>query len=149
MEAMVSPCAHCPWRKSNRGKRHPDGWYSKQNLRRLWAGLRSGDAPGMTCHPTDLRNPLPKGSKPVPDGTVARECAGALLLVTRELREVERLDKEDRAIEYFRLRPYGLTRAGIMHWLLGRMQFAGTPLGGAPIPVIEEDGDIALPDRRL
>lgn len=54
--STAGPCAQCPWRTSNQGKRHPDGWYTKANLRRLWAGLRRGER--MTCHPTDPANPV-------------------------------------------------------------------------------------------
>ena len=90
MEAMTSPCAACPWRKSNQGKPHPHGWYTKKNLERLWAGLRSGEAPGMTCHPTDLNNEVPEGHRAPPETVEAKECAGALILVIRELKLLEK-----------------------------------------------------------
>ena len=54
--AAKSPCQACPWRVENHGKRHPDGWYTKANLRRLWSGIRRGEE--MSCHPTDPSNPV-------------------------------------------------------------------------------------------
>lgn len=144
MEGMISPCAHCPWRKSNHGKPHPHGWYSRKNLRRLWIGLRTGRAPGMTCHPTDTDNLVPEGSLQVPEGTEKKECAGALLLITRELRLLEKDPKG-----YIKAnRGRGLTKDGIAWWALARCQFANVPhVGGPPIPIIEEDSDIGLPDH--
>ena len=72
------PCAACPWLTANHRRPHPDGWYSDANRRRLWGGLRTGEAPGMTCHPTDPEN------QPVADHVVTRECTGAWLLIARE-----------------------------------------------------------------
>lgn len=143
MEAMTSPCSACPWRKSNQGKSHPHGWYSKANLRRLWAGLRTGEAPGMTCHPTDKENPIPDGTKPVPDNVERHECAGAILLVIRELRLIEK----DPAlyIKILSRTRIGLTKDGIAWWGIARCSLANTPLGGPSFPVIEEDPDIARP----
>lgn len=141
--ATPTPCSACPWRKSNHGKPTPHGalqygWYTKANRRRLWQGLRTGNAPGMTCHPTDARNPLLPGAKPVPDTTTPRECAGALLLIIRELRLLEADTKG-----YFKANPTGLTKYGMQWWALSRSVFAGTPMGGPPIPPIAEDSDIA------
>ncbi len=83
------PCANCPWLVTNHGRRHPNGWFRASNRRRLWAGLRTGEAPGMTCHPTDPNNPVPDGH-PKPSGdTEVRECAGALALLQLELRRLE------------------------------------------------------------
>lgn len=42
------------------------GWYSPQNLKRLWRGLRDGER--MTCHLTDSRQPQRNG-KTVSEGT--------------------------------------------------------------------------------
>lgn len=131
--AAARPCAACPWLLANHGRRHPDGWYRATNLRRLWAGLRTGEAPGMSCHPTDPDNPVPEGWRGVPVGTVTRECAGAQTLVQRELRLFERLADQlgiDAPILriYRALRPRGLTRAGLAHWVHGQM-LAGTPFG--------------------
>lgn len=143
MKPMLSPCAQCPWRKSNQGKPHPDGWYSKANLLRLWNGLRSGDAPGMTCHPTDPTNPLPEGWKEVPKETERRECAGSLILIIRELKVLEKEQENYRKISPGRR---GLTPEGIAHWVLGRIKFAGTIMGtGTAIPNIADDQDVCRP----
>lgn len=77
-------CDQCPWRKSNQGKRTSGGWYTKANLRRLWSGIRSGDSPGMTCHPTDPDNPPNDDGRQASEGATTHECYGALLLVARE-----------------------------------------------------------------
>jgi hypothetical protein len=135
--AMSRACAQCPWRKSNQGKSHPDGWYTKKNLQRLWAGMRTGEAPGMTCHPTDPNNPTPKGWKDVPKEAETKECAGALLLVTRELKLLEK-DVDG----YRKMKRKGLNKFGLHFWAMVRCHFAGTPVGGPPIPVIDEDPDI-------
>ena len=86
--AGETPCAECPWRTVNQGKRHPDGWYNRANLKRLWNKLRRGDM--MSCHPTDPRNPVSvhaalKGQRMAKLGATPRECAGALILQQREL----------------------------------------------------------------
>lgn len=53
-QAAPHACSACPWRLANQGKRHPDGWYAKANLSRLWSRLRRGEA--MSCHPSDPNN---------------------------------------------------------------------------------------------
>ena len=80
------PCAACPWLTANHGRHHPEGWYSEANRRRLWAGLRTGEAPGMTCHPTDPCN------QPVADHVVTKECYGAWLLIAREINAFQAAD---------------------------------------------------------
>jgi hypothetical protein len=149
IEAMTSPCAQCPWRKSNQGKKMaksddmPYGWYSLKNLRRLWAGLRTGEAPGMTCHPTDKDNPLPEGAKPVPEGTIRHECAGSLLLVQRELRIIEQYYAQKKtAKEYLKDRRQGLSKHGVAWWGISRCSLANTIMGGPSMPTIEECPDI-------
>lgn len=140
-------CAHCPWRVSNQGKRHPGHWYTLANLRRLWTGLRSGEAPGMTCHPTDPNNPVPEGCPSVPEGTETRECTGALIIVTRELKLLE---KAGDFKSYRFLRRVGLTRDGAVHWALGRCTLGGTPMGtGAAIPALEDDPDVQYGPLKL
>lgn len=135
-EANARPCAACPWRTENHGKRHPHGWYTKKNLRRLWAKIRRGDS--MTCHPTDPTNLVPDGTKPVPDGTQTRECAGALRLVQIELKKFEADPKT------YDMKK-GLTKTGLNYWALARCAFAGTFVGGEPMPVIDSDVDVAHP----
>ena len=144
-------CDDCPWRRSNAGRKTKGGWYTKKNIRRLWAGLRSGDAPGMTCHPTDADHDTEDGSQAVPDGTQAKECYGSLLLVGREMNSFSGLCETAAAGQGFKLykslRPKGLTRYGLMHWterfMLGHTIFGGN----IPLPrTFDEDADIQHPD---
>lgn len=120
-EARLVACAACPWRASNQGKRHPGGWYTKANLRRLWSKLRTGD--GMTCHPTDPTNPVPDGLPRPSDDATTHECAGALIL---QQREVMRLQDYDNYRDYKRAHPLGLTREGagviISRFVFGRKE---------------------------
>ena len=123
-EAAESPCVHCPWRTSNQGKRHPDGWYAKKNLRRMWAGLRRGES--MSCHPTDPRNlgsprAVQAGYRPAPETAVTRECCGALILQQRELALLQGPYSTNLA-RYCRERRGGLTKMGIAR-LVNRMIF--------------------------
>lgn len=133
----TTACSACPWRKSNQGKPHPHGWYTQSNLDRLWRGLRTGEAPGMSCHPTDPRNEVPDGHRAAPDGSIMHECAGSLLLVQRELTEAQRVGVES----YPKRAPF-LSKSGLRWWAISRCVLAGTPVGGPPMPVIEEDPDI-------
>lgn len=80
-------CATCPWRVVNHGKPHPAGWYRLSNLKRLWAGLRSGRAPGMICHSTDPKNAEYGGNAPIKPGH-ENECGGALYLLVRNMNAV-------------------------------------------------------------
>lgn len=122
-EAAQDPCRGCPWRTANHGKAHPDGWYSKANLRRLWAGLRTGDAPGMTCHPTDPDNPVSaqadaEGYRPAPDGSETRECAGAIILQQRELmRYQEVVEAGGSFADYKRGNPGAMTKGALAAFL--------------------------------
>lgn len=149
MKTQDVACAHCPWRRSNQGKPHPDGWYTKKNLRRLWAGLRSGEAPGMTCHPTDPNNPVPEGTKPVPADVETRECYGALLLVARELRVVDQLEKAGvgRGLyaAYHQMRPRGFTKRGAFSWACRAVAPALAEMPPMPTTFVEDE-DIQHPD---
>ena len=152
VESAPEPCAHCPWRKANQGKPHPHGWYSKKNLRRLWAGLRSGNAPGMTCHPTDPDNVVPDGATAAPEDIDTRECAGALILQAREMKRFEAecaaVDAagEGDAIKQYRAKhPKGFTHGGLLSFV-ERVVFAGSPLGGPAIAVDLSLEDISHPD---
>ena len=51
-----TPCDQCAWRVANHGKRHPGGFYRKDNLRRLWNQIRKGGRL-QSCHPTDRDTP--------------------------------------------------------------------------------------------
>jgi hypothetical protein len=127
----ADPCAQCPWRTANHGKRHPDGWYTQTNRFRLWSRLRRGEP--MSCHPTDPGNPLSErarnaGYKPAPAGTKPLECRGALILVQRELHLF--VDKYGMQMSAYRAgRSIGLTRAGIQAIAM-RLTFGGMPLVG-------------------
>ena len=131
-------CAHCPWRLSNQGKPHPHSFYSKRNLARLWAGLRSGRAPGMTCHPTDPRMAEFEGYEATADRELMRECAGALTLMWREVMHFQEIAKEaergelmtNALREYRRRFPHGLTRRGLVE-VVTRFTFGGTPFARA------------------
>lgn len=125
--AAMTVCAACPWRLTNQGKRHPDGWYTKKNLRFLWSRLRRGE--GMTCHPTDQTNPLPAGTRPVPDGIETRVCTGSLILQQREFMILQEYLLDGRGMAAYRAhRPRGLTREGAGE-LLSDAVFSGTPFG--------------------
>src|SRR4051812_5213451 len=93
--AGPKPCAQCPWRLANQGCDHPEfgpDAYGKRNLGRLWAGLRDGKR--MSCHPSVepslVRARLTGLSR-------RRECAGALILVQRELARYEHCAAEAEA----------------------------------------------------
>lgn len=104
------PCDACPWRTANQGIKHPHGWYTKTNLRRLWAKLRRGES--MTCHPTDPRNEVPDGIKPVPQDIQTFECAGAVILKQREFMKLQH-----ELVAYYKAHPKGLTRIGAARML--------------------------------
>jgi hypothetical protein len=130
----AAPCRDCPWRLDNqRGRTHPDGWFTAKNRDRLWTRLRRGDA--MSCHRTDPSNPVSqaaaeRGYRPVPEGTQVLECRGAVILQQREMHLL--MNRHDMDIAgYTRARPRGLTRAGITALVL-RMAFGGVPIVGGP-----------------
>lgn len=129
-------CVACPWRKANQGKPHPHGWYDQSNLDRLWRGLRTGEAPGMTCHPTDTNNLVPEGHREPPESAVRHECTGALILVQRELRHVE-----VNPTGYPRRFPF-LSKSGVLWWAFSRCVLADTLLGADPMPALEDDPEI-------
>jgi hypothetical protein len=142
--ATLHPCVHCPWRTTNQGKPHPLGWYTKANLRRLWAGMRRGE--DMSCHPTDPRNPVPDGARPAPEGSTTLECAGSLILKQREVMHFQQLAEDHPGEDPFKLyrqaHPRGLTRDGL--WaVVSRAMFGGVPvIGGLAMtrPDLNEPG---------
>lgn len=116
--ACPKPCAQCPWRIENQGTPHPHGFYAKANLRRLWAGLKSGER--MTCHPTDPEMAEFEGYEGTAERHVTHECAGALVVIQREMMRVQAsMDeasaegKRDGIARYRRQHPKGLTRDGV------------------------------------
>lgn len=143
-------CSGCPWRVSvreqaARGERpDPHGFYERRNIRRLWDGLRKGDAPGMSCHPTDERMADFDGFAP-PEGAEFRECTGSLIVMQREMKllEAEMVDKtaSNPIGEYQRKRGRGgaLTRSGIAGFM-DRLIF-----GGGYTAVDLDDSDVQVP----
>jgi len=106
--ACPRPCNECPWLTKNHGKPHPHGWYTKLNLARLWSKLRRGDS--MSCHKTDIENPVPPGHEPPKPGTVVRECTGGLILQQREVMKAQDVGSWK---EYVAANTRGLTRTGL------------------------------------
>lgn len=125
-------CSACPWRLSNQGTRHPHGFYTQTNLRRLWTGLRTGNAPGMTCHPTDARMAEFEGYEATAArGPDANECAGSVILLYRELMRFQAitLDAEDGGNPwrfYRAVAPKGPIRE-VMYLLALRLAMGDTP----------------------
>ena len=117
------PCAACPWLTANHRKAHPEGYYTDANRRRLWNGLRTGEAPGMTCHPTDPRN------QPVKDDQRTRECTGALILMQREANAFEEAGS---MAQYKTGRKLAATRDGLINHAMSPMPYPiGRGLAGA------------------
>lgn len=147
---MSKPCARCPWRLANQGKKHPFQFYSAANLRRLWNQIRKADGgDAQSCHMTDPSHPdhVAAGAKP---GAKAQECPGSVILVKRELR---RMADEKGVISpegwqrYRQKRPKrGLTKTGMQWWAVARIAFAGSILGGPKLPEVDiDDPEIGLP----
>lgn len=129
----MTACQHCPWREANHGKRTPWGFYTAANLRRLWNGIRRGNA--QSCHPTDASHPdhVAAGAKP---GAKTKECAGSVILVYREFEKLQTCGGgtiDETALDrYAREHKDGLTKPGILYWLVQRYQFGGVPFVGGP-----------------
>jgi hypothetical protein len=147
--AHRKPCAQCPWRTENQGKRHPHSFYTKANLRRLWRGLRDGER--MTCHPTDPTMDEFEGYEATAEREVTHECAGALILIQREIMRFSDAAKEAEAegakdgLRRYRSRfPRGLTKNGIAAHLWNAMVAGPTHLTAAR-PNLNEPG-IGHPD---
>jgi hypothetical protein len=81
-------CDTCPWLLKNQGKRHKAGWFTVKNLRRLWAGLRSGNATGMVCHASDPNNKDYGGDANIKPGHEA-QCGGSVVLLIKNLNALE------------------------------------------------------------
>lgn len=146
-------CAQCPWRLSNQGQPHPHGFFDAANVRRLWNGLRTGEAPGMSCHPTDSRMAEFEGYEATAERETMHECAGSVAMRVREFMRFQAIclevEAEQKAGAKFRrgeaLHRYraeagrnGLTRIGIetLTWLVITGQ---TKL---PSPELVNDPDI-------
>ena len=142
------PCPQCPWRKDNQGKRHKNGFYTKQNLTRLWNGCRKGDT--HSCHLTDPSHPhhIEAGA---PENAKAKECPGVVILAIREMKKATEANNEmtpasiDR---YLAARSKGLSKDGLLYWGVQRYLMGGVPvMGGPKLPVVDhEDEAIGLPE---
>lgn len=134
-------CGACPWRLANQGVPHPGGWYTKANLRRLWNGLRRGVR--MSCHPTDPDMTWSDCSchEPPPPGTATRECAGALILIQREMAHLQVvLEAGGSFADYQREHPMGLTKRGAATHA-NAMLFGGVPFVGGGLQMAQPDLD--------
>ena len=143
----ATPCDQCPWRVANHGKRHPGGFYRKDNLRRLWNQIRKGGRL-QSCHPTDPSHEDHRqyaGAKP---GAKPLECIGSVILILREMRYADTLDGDttagelsptdfDRYMAETKQRK-GLTRDGLLYQ--GFSRALPRPLGdGTPLPAVNEE----------
>ncbi len=149
------PCEHCPWKTCNPGKRTPWGFYTKRNLTRLWNQIRkaSGREVGQSCHPTDPKHEdhIAAGAK---EGSVPQECAGSIILVFREINKLgnsaagDVIGKEHLAAYAANEKKFGLTKRGILHWVIGRWQLGGTPFGSGPkLPDVDiDDPTVSKPE---
>ncbi|MCI0526393.1 MAG: hypothetical protein L0Y56_02925 [Nitrospira sp.] len=146
-EAKTTPCEQCPWRLTNHGKKHKFGFYTKANLRRLWKQIRGGGGV-QSCHLTDPSHPdhIAVGAK---EGAQAQECPGSVIVVLKEVKKmaVAGVVTGDGTKRYLKTRKRGLTKAGILYWVVSRIQLGGTPfLGGPKMPDVLDDPEIGLPE---
>lgn len=138
---MKTPCEQCPWRLSNHGKRNFGSFYTKANLKRLWNQIRGGGKP-QSCHLTDPSHAdhITAGAKP---GNTPHECPGSVILINREFRLMPNADNvvtPESIDHYLKTRRDGLTRQGIVYWLISRYQMGGVPfIGGPKIPEVNDD----------
>lgn len=126
-------CATCPWLKENHNKEHPAGWYKIENLKRLWNGLRKGDAPGIVCHSTDPKNIEYGGDKEITPGHES-PCAGAMILMINHVNEASKTDMK----EYKSRHSLPLTKGGIAVMI-------EKALSGQLPPVEDKSSEVGLP----
>lgn len=149
----TSPCSACPWRIENHGKKNQWGFYTAKNRKRLWNQIRGADRSQechpQSCHPTDPGHPdhIAAGAKP---GSTPKECPGSVILVYREIEKIIEAGKgtgKPREItpegidRYVREWPTsGLTKRGILYWVLERITYGGVPfVGGPKLPDVDID----------
>jgi hypothetical protein len=146
-DTIHKPCDNCPWRVCNHGKRTKWGFYTKSNLKRLWGQIRRAARGGIaqSCHPTDPSHPDHReaGAK---TGSTPVECAGSVILVYRELQKLKDAAPGDIVdgthIDAYlaQNKQHGLTKKGLLHWLIGRHQMGGTFFGTGPkLPNVDID----------
>lgn len=148
VQPLKKPCEQCPWRLSNQGKRHFGSFYSKANLTRLWRQVRSGGGV-QSCHLTDPSHPdhITAGCK---ENAEPRECPGSVILVMREIGQMKNADNEvtnEGVLDYLNRRKKGITKVGVVYWIIGRILHGGAPVIGGPkmIEVDVTDEEIGLP----
>lgn len=147
VEELRQPCAQCPWRLENQGKRHKGGFYTKANLQRLWNQVRGGGKP-QSCHLTDSTHPDHVEAGARKDST-PRECPGSVIVVMREMKRMCDPGKSEitpRGLDrYFReRRRRGMTKRGVWYWAERIL------LGGAlarAVPKVEDSEAIGLPEE--
>jgi hypothetical protein len=107
----------------------------------------------MSCHPTDPTNPIPEGSRAVPDGTTTRLCAGAEVLVQREAQRANDVMKAhidsgasgDAFTPYRKTHPKGLTKQGAFTVMM-EIAYTGMPGTVARTAVDLNAADVSHPD---
>jgi hypothetical protein len=117
----------------------------------LWGQIRRGGS-AQSCHLTDPSHPdhieagAPKNGK-------AKECPGSVVLV---MREFDQLSNDENHVDvesidrYHANRKTGLTKKGILYWLVNRYQLGKTPLGQGALPEVDAcDEEIGLPEELL
>ena len=136
LDTTETPCAQCPWRVANHGKRHRRGFYRKDNLRRLWNQIRNGGQ-AQSCHLTDPSHPdhIENGCKP---DSKPKECMGSVILVARELEVLksfcstpDKNDVDDVAItRYLNITVFrrGLRKNGLCYFLFQRISLSAPAL---------------------
>lgn len=67
------------------GKAIPTAGTASRTVKALEGPQDGRGARNDLPHPTDPNNEVPEGSRAAPDGSEPKECAGALLLVQKEL----------------------------------------------------------------
>ena len=131
-------CGTCPWLRSNHGKKHSAGWYTKTNLRRLWGGMRQGE--NMICHATDPNSITYGGDKLVQPGH-ERPCVGALVLVKHSFNRLEELKSLK---DYKTGVGQRMSKGGMVRWA-ERIMFAGTAMGGPELLMPNMQQDVGVP----
>ena len=141
-----TPCEQCPWRVANHGKRHPGGFYRKDNLRRLWNQIRKGGRL-QSCHPTDPGHEDHRKYSGAKAEAKPVECIGSVILILREMHYADTLDGRtnevlsgtdfDRYMAETKQRR-GLTREGLLYQ--GFTRALPRPMGdGTPLPSVSEE----------
>lgn len=114
----VRICDSCPFLACNHSKRHPSSWYTIVNIKRLWNGLRTAKSPGMICHSSDPFSSAYGSTKTVHPDSQLRECAGALILITKHCNEATKEFTETGDTKEYRTRhKFPLTKRGLHQWM--------------------------------